>query len=43
MGILVNEGVAMAYHIHELYLRPAGLAVVIYTTDDLDGKFLSHE
>jgi hypothetical protein len=28
-----------AFHIHELCLYPAGLVVVIYTTDDLDSKF----
>jgi hypothetical protein len=28
-----------AFHMHELYLHPAGLVVVIYTTDDLDSKF----
>jgi hypothetical protein len=28
-----------AFHLHDLRLHPAGLVVVIYTTDDLDSKF----
>jgi hypothetical protein len=28
-----------AFDIHELCLHPAGLLVVIHTTDDLDSKF----
>jgi hypothetical protein len=28
-----------AFHFHELCPHPAGLVVVIYTTDDLDSKF----
>ena len=38
-GILINEGVAMAFHIHGLYLHPAGLVVHVGTTEDLDSKF----
>jgi len=29
-----------AFHIHDLCLHPAGRVAVIYTTDDLDSKFI---